>query len=334
MHPENGASKGSTSGGMVRMLGVAQTNEVKATQNLAIIVLFFMACWIPLYTVNCVIAFVKDFKVNETFMLFCIILSHLNSAGNPFLYAYHLRDFRAALKNFFCSLFEHSTEPANSIYNNRSIYRYRNKSRDALANNVSIAPKITRIVKNSANVVVATTGDLSNKEIWNIPEDSVSSNETVKHTPSACTRDLLVIRPATPYHAVKNINHGYMDTSCSEDAVLNDIQIVQDCQLDEMRTIEKIKTVYQTRCVSSPQLSKNFFPVQHNKRPVVRSRSLFEQKDVTEECSNERQHFFSTSRVVQLFSQRKSGAKSFSDEGHVSIDMLANCSADGKSYAN
>ncbi|KAG8222642.1 hypothetical protein J437_LFUL011918 [Ladona fulva] len=95
----NNSSGGS--GTMLRMLGAAQRREVKATQNLAIIVLFFILCWIPLYTINCIKAFCPDCPVEGPLTYFCIILSHLNSAVNPFLYAYHLRDFRAALRAIF-----------------------------------------------------------------------------------------------------------------------------------------------------------------------------------------------------------------------------------------
>jgi len=86
-------------GTMLRVLGAAQKREVKATQNLSIIVMFFMICWIPLYTINCIKAFCPDCYVPLQVTFFSIILSHLNSAVNPLLYAYHLRDFRAAMKN-------------------------------------------------------------------------------------------------------------------------------------------------------------------------------------------------------------------------------------------
>ncbi|XP_034951430.1 adenosine receptor A2b-like [Chelonus insularis] len=92
--------KNQTSGTMLRLLGAAKKREVKATQNLSRIVLFFIICWFPLYTINCVQAFCPNCDVNEVVLNFCIILSHLNSVGNPLLYAYHLRDFRAALKSF------------------------------------------------------------------------------------------------------------------------------------------------------------------------------------------------------------------------------------------
>ncbi|KAK7867128.1 hypothetical protein R5R35_005846 [Gryllus longicercus] len=97
---------------MLRMLGPIKKSEVKATQNLSIIVLFFILCWFPLYTINCIQAFRRDWKVDPTLMEFCIVLSHLNSAGNPLLYAYHLRDFRAALKSFLWKLLGMQEEPA------------------------------------------------------------------------------------------------------------------------------------------------------------------------------------------------------------------------------
>lgn len=87
---------------MLRLLGAAQKREVKATQNLARIVIFFIICWFPLYTINCIMAFCPHCYVNEIFLNFSIILSHLNSVGNPLLYAYHLKDFRLAVKHFLC----------------------------------------------------------------------------------------------------------------------------------------------------------------------------------------------------------------------------------------
>lgn len=96
---------GRTAGGtMLRVLGAAQKREVKATQNLAIIVFFFIICWIPLYTINAVKAFQPEVVIPNSLTEFGIILSHLNSAVNPFLYAYHLKDFRAALKGLLCTI--------------------------------------------------------------------------------------------------------------------------------------------------------------------------------------------------------------------------------------
>lgn len=98
-------SQGRMAGGtMLRVLGAAQKREVKATQNLAIIVFFFIICWIPLYTMNAVKTFMPELDIPNPLTYVCIIVSHLNSAINPLLYAYHLRDFRAALKGLICTV--------------------------------------------------------------------------------------------------------------------------------------------------------------------------------------------------------------------------------------
>lgn len=49
--------------------------------------------------------------VNPTVIYFAIILTHFNSAVNPLLYAYHLKDFRGALSRFF-----HCTSQTDSNY--------------------------------------------------------------------------------------------------------------------------------------------------------------------------------------------------------------------------
>ena len=119
-HGTSTSDRATNSGTMLRMLGAAQKREVKATQNLSIIVVFFMICWIPLYTINCIIAFCETCEMDSTFMKLCIILSHANSAGNPLLYAYHLRDFRAALKHLLPCFVGHSSERNSAVYNYRA----------------------------------------------------------------------------------------------------------------------------------------------------------------------------------------------------------------------
>ncbi|ETN65636.1 Adenosine receptor [Anopheles darlingi] len=96
--------KDNYAGTMLRVLRAAQKREVKATQNLSIIVLFFMVCWMPLHTINCIMAFCPHCQICGAVMLFVITLSHLNSALNPLLYAYHLKDFREALKRLLLGL--------------------------------------------------------------------------------------------------------------------------------------------------------------------------------------------------------------------------------------
>ncbi|XP_043281783.1 adenosine receptor A2b-like [Venturia canescens] len=114
MNPGRSRGGNQTTGTMLRLLGAAQKRDVKATQNLSRIVAFFIICWFPLYTINCVKAFCPDCEVNDVILNSCIILSHLNSVGNPLLYAYHLKDFRAALQSFICRLLFPNAAPATA----------------------------------------------------------------------------------------------------------------------------------------------------------------------------------------------------------------------------
>ncbi|XP_043196892.1 adenosine receptor A2b-like [Amphibalanus amphitrite] len=82
--------------------GQVARKEVKAAKNLSIIVLFFMVCWFPLYTINCINAFCPDCNIPLQLTNFTIILSHANSALNPLLYAYNLKDFRRAMYSLVC----------------------------------------------------------------------------------------------------------------------------------------------------------------------------------------------------------------------------------------
>lgn len=108
-------------GTMLRVLGAARKREIKATQNLSIIVLFFMICWLPLYTINCIQAFCNSCDIHPKLTLLCIILTHLNSAVNPILYAYHLKDFRLALKNFVLRLMGFKVSQPLDIMNRYSM---------------------------------------------------------------------------------------------------------------------------------------------------------------------------------------------------------------------
>lgn len=118
----NGGQWGGNSPTKLRVLGAARKSEVKATQNLSTIVAFFAVCWMPLYTINCVQAFCDKCPVPASMLHACIILSHLNSAGNPLLYAYHLKDFRKAFKTLLtCKGSRHRNDPRRTVNNNNNI---------------------------------------------------------------------------------------------------------------------------------------------------------------------------------------------------------------------
>lgn len=258
MHPDNGTpTPETTSGGTILRMHLAQQRrEVKATQNLSIIVLFFMICWIPLYTINCIIAFCSDCKIPSIYMYPFIILSHANSACNPLLYAYHLKDFRAALKQLIYNIF--GIEPSvpftyngrpsiastnafsNSNYgrylkdnrygssmrkdNSYYIRRYSNnrlqETKFHMRNNTS---NISSIVPKSFAVAAATVAaGENNREIWRISElsstgiDEYDKRETPNNNKDSCGSDQSL-----------NVNSMFLDGSnfdvISDDVFLDDM---------------------------------------------------------------------------------------------------------------
>ncbi|XP_037777489.1 uncharacterized protein LOC119574356 isoform X2 [Penaeus monodon] len=109
--------RGSTLSHFLFQVGHASRREVKAAKSLSIIVLFFMFSWFPLYTINCVQAFCSSCTVPPFIMNVTIILSHLNSAINPLLYAYHMKDFRMAIKMFTLHRILRRPLPHDYIFN-------------------------------------------------------------------------------------------------------------------------------------------------------------------------------------------------------------------------
>lgn len=277
MNAEDGSkssgSKSSGGGTMLRMLGAAQKREVKATQNLAIIVGFFMICWIPLYTINCYLAFCNGCKVNMTFMNCCIILSHLNSAGNPLLYAYHLRDFRAAMKNFFCSLIgnsglqplqitKHRPSQYSQNYSTHSRIMSTRETRSALnLNNSSkfvdsplnyrsksksmFLPSTQKLYAVPA-LLAGTTNRGVIREMWQIPE--LPSNSDEKDS----SQRIATIQATSDYEIGK-VNSGY-----SQDSVFNDED--NDIFVDDTIPITEFKTteiIIQRKCNSGTNNVQN-----------------------------------------------------------------------------
>ncbi|XP_063586877.1 uncharacterized protein LOC134764228 [Penaeus indicus] len=114
---ETESRRGSTLSHFLFQVGHASRREVKAAKSLSIIVLFFMFSWFPLYTINCVQAFCSSCTVPPFIMNVTIILSHLNSAINPLLYAYHMKDFRMAIKMFTLHRILRRPLPHDYIFN-------------------------------------------------------------------------------------------------------------------------------------------------------------------------------------------------------------------------
>lgn len=328
---------------MVRVLGVHQTNEVKATQNLAIIVLFFMICWIPLYTINCILAFRPDFHVNSTFMLCCIILSHLNSAGNPILYAYHLRDFRAALKNFFCSLLGKKELCEDLNRTNFSQYRYQTRKKSSIPSlynyNCSGKPKsfnkgnISSIGKYPELVGRDKDRREMNVVMWNISEHSSDSSDSIKTNDHDKT---LMIRPPTPSRKIysRNINSTYVppgenegsDDGFNEEETLPFHEYLPaDNYLNERLARSDIYTSerYRSLSNSSPHLSRLFFIEKEYNETASWTRSepkILLSLSLSDGCpTNNVDCHLNLFKQFSKFDNKKGLSRSFSDSRNVCV---------------
>lgn len=80
--------------------------ENKTTQTLSIVVGGFIACWLPFFIYYLLAPFLPHESVSHSFSSFLTWLGWINSAINPFIYAFYSVDFRAAfwrltLRRFF-----------------------------------------------------------------------------------------------------------------------------------------------------------------------------------------------------------------------------------------
>ncbi|KAK3516261.1 hypothetical protein QTP70_007244 [Hemibagrus guttatus] len=75
--------------------------EMKTATSLFLVLFLFTICWIPLHIINCFLLLCPSCYVPLPLLLTAIILSHANSAVNPFLYAYKMKSFREAFKGIF-----------------------------------------------------------------------------------------------------------------------------------------------------------------------------------------------------------------------------------------
>lgn len=89
-------------GGAANTEGTAKMKkEMKMATSLFLVLFLFTSCWIPLHIINCFLLLCPSCPVPLPLLLTAIILSHANSAVNPFLYAYKMKTFRNAFKAIF-----------------------------------------------------------------------------------------------------------------------------------------------------------------------------------------------------------------------------------------
>ncbi|XP_036388748.1 adenosine receptor A1-like [Megalops cyprinoides] len=71
--------------------------ELRLAKSLALVVLLFALCWLPLHITNCVILFCPGCEVPKRARYVGIFMSHVNSAVNPLVYAFRIERVRAML---------------------------------------------------------------------------------------------------------------------------------------------------------------------------------------------------------------------------------------------
>ncbi|XP_003973119.2 adenosine receptor A1-like isoform X2 [Takifugu rubripes] len=71
--------------------------ELKLAKSLALVVFLFALCWLPIHIMNCINFFCKNCEVPKYVMYVGIFMSHVNSALNPMVYAFKIKQFRVLL---------------------------------------------------------------------------------------------------------------------------------------------------------------------------------------------------------------------------------------------
>ncbi|KAK5852964.1 hypothetical protein PBY51_006794 [Eleginops maclovinus] len=78
--------------------------EMKTATTLFLVLFLFTVCWMPLQVINCFLLLCPRCPVPLELLLAAILLSHANSAINPFLYAYTMTAFKDTFKRILmCS---------------------------------------------------------------------------------------------------------------------------------------------------------------------------------------------------------------------------------------
>ncbi|MBN3305745.1 AA2AR protein, partial [Amia calva] len=82
--------------------------ELRAARSLSLVVGVFAVCWLPLHVRNCVVVFCPGCGQPAPWLTYLsIVLSHSNSAINPFIYAFQTLQFRTTFRRTVGSIFVH-----------------------------------------------------------------------------------------------------------------------------------------------------------------------------------------------------------------------------------
>ena len=74
-----------------------ERRQVRGAIGLAYVIILYAVCWIPIHIIDCVVLFAPEKKASKPVLLTAVVLSHSNSAVNPYLYALSNSGFKRAM---------------------------------------------------------------------------------------------------------------------------------------------------------------------------------------------------------------------------------------------
>ncbi|XP_051805014.1 adenosine receptor A1-like [Acanthochromis polyacanthus] len=93
--------------------------EKKLACSLALVLILFAGCWIPLHLMNCLLLLHGPHAVTQGCLYTGILLSHANSAVNPVVYAYRIPKIQQA----YTQIWRRFLERLNCCHGNKQVRR-------------------------------------------------------------------------------------------------------------------------------------------------------------------------------------------------------------------
>jgi adenosine receptor A2b len=78
-----------------------QRKEVRAAKTLAMIVGTFLIAWMPAVLEVIIVSLTEDRQHSNGLVVMSAVLLHLNTAADPLIYAYRMKNIREAIKRVF-----------------------------------------------------------------------------------------------------------------------------------------------------------------------------------------------------------------------------------------
>lgn len=171
--------------------------ELRAAKWFAFVILLFAFCWLPVHIMNTVTRLASP--VTPPLVLTAILLSHLNSAVNPILYAYSNTKFKTAMKRVLrCNVsnqpLEFSRSPnmegsrsgnANHSFNSNANNSNYNRSYLLSANTPSLlVPPQLRDIASDSGIEQTSTKQIAdhkdNLDVYALVTSGSSNKEEIK----------------------------------------------------------------------------------------------------------------------------------------------------------